>query len=625
MSCILALEDNPEDVYLETTSVLLKLVDNVIKNPSNPKYRSIKLGNPTVSSKLLPVVGAMECLFEMGFQEGEDSLLLPESVSLENLKHMRDEISTRRSTYKKMPTTSAASSDISPSSSATSTPNPIVERKIMRPQKTFLERVASHFRAVLRYEDKELQSKALALIPLEDFEMAAESNMRKLQKAIKSGLTSKKEVDIQEFILMELLFWFKSSFFSWVDTPQCVLCKGTTKFIGHDSNSAAKGEAYRTAVYSCNTCHEKVLFPRYNDPEKLLETRKGRCGEWAICFTLMCRALGWETRFVVDETDHAWTEVYSGSQRRWLHCDPCENVCDSPLMYEVGWGKRLSYVMAYSRDEVQDVTWRYSCRHQEVLSRRTKCSESELLGTIMQLRQERQQDMSDARKLYLNKRLLAELVEFLTPRQPTEAEKKGRSSGSLAWRMARGETGVPQKCADPFTWKPTQSEVKAGKMHVRYSTSKNKYVRGVGMEEIEGWENGTFQVKSVFRKEEKDWKMAYLARIEDSDEGTVIWKFDFTDSGTVVDSVCVQCSTWLHDTGRVLLKLCAGDMCTLVPGDGKVFETSDFRGCLELEFSAHLSGGVSNCAWQHAQLFRQMTTDNEEYPLDIIIRLKKCL
>jgi hypothetical protein len=69
MSCILALEENPEDVYLETTSVLLKVVDNVISNPSNPKYRSIKLGNPTVSSKLLPVVGAMECLFEMGFQE----------------------------------------------------------------------------------------------------------------------------------------------------------------------------------------------------------------------------------------------------------------------------------------------------------------------------------------------------------------------------------------------------------------------------------------------------------------------------------------------------------------------------------------------------------------------------
>jgi peptide-N4-(N-acetyl-beta-glucosaminyl)asparagine amidase len=119
-----------------------------------------------------------------------------------------------------------------------------------------------------------------------------------------------------------------------------------------------------------------------------------------------------------------YLQVYSGSQRRWLHCDPCENVCDSPLMYESGWGKKLSYVMAYSKDEVQDVTWRYSCRHQEVLSRRTECNESELLVTIMQLRQERQEDMSDARKLYLNRRLLAELVEFLTPRQPTEAEKK---------------------------------------------------------------------------------------------------------------------------------------------------------------------------------------------------------
>lgn len=69
MSCVLALEENPKDLYLEITSVLLKLVNNVIKNPSNPKYRCIRLGNPTVANKILPAVGAMECLFEMGFQE----------------------------------------------------------------------------------------------------------------------------------------------------------------------------------------------------------------------------------------------------------------------------------------------------------------------------------------------------------------------------------------------------------------------------------------------------------------------------------------------------------------------------------------------------------------------------
>lgn len=74
MSCILALEENTEDVYLETTSLLLKLVDNVLRNPSNPKYRSIRLGNPTIANKLLPAVGAMECLFEMGFQEVSSAL-----------------------------------------------------------------------------------------------------------------------------------------------------------------------------------------------------------------------------------------------------------------------------------------------------------------------------------------------------------------------------------------------------------------------------------------------------------------------------------------------------------------------------------------------------------------------
>lgn len=129
--------------------------------------------------------------------------------------------------------------------------------------------------------------------------------------------------------------------------------------------------------------------------------------------------------------------------------------------------------------QVVDVTWRYSCKHPDVLARRTRVQEAWLLHTINGLNAsvcfsplnhvhksqfhcnfdvthlsssvmlKRQQALNPDRKKELTERLLVELVEFISPKKPKPGELGGRNSGSLAWRIARGET----RAADPATSK----------------------------------------------------------------------------------------------------------------------------------------------------------------------------
>ena len=81
--------------------------------------------------------------------------------------------------------------------------------------------------------------------------------------------------------------------------------------MGTPTPEEARDGAGRVELYKCDTCHvTDIRFPRYHSrPETLLVTRRGRCGEWANCFVLCCRALGWDTRHVLDWTDHVWAEV----------------------------------------------------------------------------------------------------------------------------------------------------------------------------------------------------------------------------------------------------------------------------------------------------------------------------
>ena len=68
----------------------------------------------------------------------------------------------------------------------------------------------------------------------------------------------------------------------------------------------------------------------------------------------------------------------------------------------------------------------------------------------------RQKSFSPDRKKYLASRRVVECVEFLTPPH-SDKQFGGRSSGSLAWRISRGESRSRNKVS--VEWKPNEIEL----------------------------------------------------------------------------------------------------------------------------------------------------------------------
>ena len=252
-------------------------------------------------------------------------------------------------------------------------------------------------------------------------------------------------------MLKQLLHWYKHDFFKWTNQPQCTSCQSDTQLVGH-AQPTPQERQYRAGIvelYRCTRCSTTVRFPRYNHPLKLLDTRNGRCGEWANCFTLLCRAMGFEARAAHDWTDHVWTEVYSEQQRRWVHCDPCEDCMDRPELYEGGWSKKLNYVIALSKDDVVDVTRRYTKKYDEVKQRRTLCPEPQLqvVVTMMNLALWYRQS-ADRRRVLLERQRVEQTElhgDMAVEHVLRTGQLAGRTTGSAEWRRARGEIGDEQK------------------------------------------------------------------------------------------------------------------------------------------------------------------------------------
>lgn len=257
----------------------------------------------------------------MGFEEGETHLIFPKKASVEQLQKIRDLIAIERSSrldgsnksYKvelsQQPASSTQLPVTQPSNpsgltqhagnSEGQSSNPPTASTVTT-DSVILKVLRSNIQHVLVYENLALQEKALACIPVQELKRRSQEKLSRARKLDKGT-----NVSDEDFLLLELLHWFKEEFFQWVNDILCSKCGGQTKSRGESlfpNDDEMKWGANRVEDHYCSACQFSNRFPRYNNPEKLLETRCGRCGEWANCFTLCCRALGFEARYVWDYT-----------------------------------------------------------------------------------------------------------------------------------------------------------------------------------------------------------------------------------------------------------------------------------------------------------------------------------
>jgi peptide-N4-(N-acetyl-beta-glucosaminyl)asparagine amidase len=312
-------------------------------------------------------------------------------------------------------------------------------------QESFNETLKGTVALFQQYRDKDSLDAARAVVPLSLLRQRSET-----APLCKYHQSSDDPSDHLEEFFRQLMKWFKEDFFRWVTNPLCSHCRSArTVHVGgvFPNPEETMNLASTVEHYQCDDCRNFTRFPRYNRAKRLLTWRQGRCGEWTNCFCLLCVALGYDVRYVLDLTDHVWVEVYLASKRRWVHCDPCENAFDTPSMYEAGWGKSLSYVFAFNAVECVDVTRRYTKLPIERLRGRNIVGESFMWRCVTAIDYDLGMSASENEAALCRHRKSLEMNELIfgiaRPRETTEgAAAGGRTTGSEQWRSSRGETGV---------------------------------------------------------------------------------------------------------------------------------------------------------------------------------------
>jgi peptide-N4-(N-acetyl-beta-glucosaminyl)asparagine amidase len=174
-----------------------------------------------------------------------------------------------------------------------------------------------------------------------------------------------------------LLDWYKKDFMKWMDkTPLCPTCGKTTNLQYVQGNSwIVRGVEY----HICPHCNSSQVFPRYGEIENISFNRVGRCSEWSFLFGAILNSLGIRARIVHDFLDHCWNESLIDGQ--WIHVDSTLAYpisYNNPHYYEKNWNKQYLYVLAFSNDDVMDVTINYTNILESIIERRQKLKQSNI-------------------------------------------------------------------------------------------------------------------------------------------------------------------------------------------------------------------------------------------------------
>ncbi|XP_014274466.1 peptide-N(4)-(N-acetyl-beta-glucosaminyl)asparagine amidase [Halyomorpha halys] len=471
-----------------------------------------------------------------------------------------------------------------------------------------------------KYNDKQLLDKAIELIPVSKIWSNTCALLRETQLLFYK-IKLEETILLEKFFLLSLLTWFKNEFFKWYE-PNCNGCGKLCEMVRYDPVSPGQSRG-NTEVYECTDCQTSFNFERFNDPYILLQTRQGRCSEFSQVFTVMCFALGYEARFIYDTNDHAWTEVYSHIQSRWIHCDPSEGVVDKPLMYELGWGKKPKLIMSFSpTKEIQDVTWRYSQDHKGVLSRRDADTNATILYVVSKHNKLVLDNCSSPlKRRHIFKRMIGELAEFLTEPRTIEVFP-GRVSGSQEWREVRGEMEAPV-FDNGYVFQLHQSEIKVQPKYycMWYSTNSDVYLfhwNGGTSNFHRDWRTCTYSFQNVIRKEEPDWAQTYLAREVGGKPGRVTWKFDFTNTNLNIVGISVKINAFHVDSGVVEVKAYNNENKISLK-NGTAIDHLQLIPEKSLTVQVILTGGTGKISWQQSQFARQSMSEGAAVSFGVVL------